>query len=54
MMSRMHYAGLNVGINVMHLNYDNHGYYAQPPALDDIRKKCEWDLPSCEWDLPSA
>ena len=36
----MSYAGLDVGINVMSVNYDNHGYYAQPPALDDIRKVC--------------
>ena len=39
-------AGLDVGVNVMHLDYDVHGYYAQPPTLDDIRKVCCTDF-SC-------
>ena len=43
---RLRHAGLDVGVNVMHLNYDVHGYYAQLPALEDIRKVCCKDL-SC-------
>jgi len=35
-------------VNIMHLNYDVHGYYAQPPTLDDIRKVLSGKYPAAQ------
>ena len=34
----LRFAGLDVGIAVTYFDYDVHAYYAQHPAIDDIRK----------------
>lgn len=41
-------SGLDVGVDVTHLNYDVHGYFAQPPTLDDIRKVLSGEYPAAQ------